>query len=254
MYRFFIIKLYGAIILCAVLYNGRIHAQTQDPVPVDISTFGPTTTFNGSNNIQPGGDLEANRIQILTGNPAPIRRIDLLFDMSTTETGLQGLVVSIWSDSGTAESYPLAPIGNTFDYLPNTSFNNGVHRFASFYSNPTPQTSTFTFPGAGNYWIVVGPSTEKVNWAKTSSTTSITNSIVPPSAAVDPIQLQYSASSNKWQGPSGGQGNQIMALGLSTVPEPSTYVLGLIVAGVLAMSARLKLSRNKRPVASCVKA
>lgn len=248
MYRFPILKLIGALIISAVFHQATSQAQ----VPVDISTFGPTTSFNGSNNIQPGGDLDANRIEILTAIPAPIRRIDLLFDMSTTETGLRGLVVSIWSDSGTADSHPQAQIGTAFDYRANTSFNDGVHKFASFYSNldQDPVNNPFTFPGAGKYWIVLGPATEKVSWAKTTSSTTIFNTLIPPSAAVDPNQLQYNASANKWQTPGGGQGNQIMALGLSTVPEPSTYMLGLIVAGVLALTARLKCKRTKPSVAS----
>lgn len=238
-------SVYRKLVVTVFLSTVLLQTQALALDPVDISTFGPTTTFNGSNNVQPGGDMEANRFQILTGNPAPIRRLDLLFDMNTTEAGLQGLVVSIWSDSGTTDSHPQAQLGTTFDYLPNTSFNDGVHRFASFYSTPIPQTSTFTFPGSGLYWIVVGPASEKVTWAKTTSTTTIYNSLVPPTAAVDPFQLQFNSSANKWQSPGGGQGNQIMAFSLVHAPEPSTYLLGLIVAGALVLTMRFKGYRKE---------
>lgn len=216
-----------------LVFNHYGFAQTS-LVPVDISTFNATTTYNGSNIIQPGGDKDANQFEILTATPKPFDRIDLVFDLSTTENGLVGLTVSIWSDSGTPTNQPQAQLGSTFVYTPNTATTDSQHKFARFTSS-TPFNNFYT-TGPGKYWLVLGPTTEKVQWAKTTSNTQIVNSL--GSAAVNPFQLQYNSSSNKWQSPGGGQGNQIMAFAIHSVPEPATYLLGLVAMMVLAAVSR----------------
>ena len=88
-----------------------------------------------------------------------------------------------------------------------------------------------------NYWLVISNAskTNKVGWAKTASDDPIFNT--SGSASINPNTLNFTNGIG-WQKPSPGDGNQIMLFSLVHAPEPSTYVLGTIVAGVLALTAR----------------
>lgn len=201
---------------------------------VDLSTFGPTTTWNGNSQINTGGDMEANQFATLGSNPlAPIDRINIVFDINSTDAAIQGVHAMIYSNTtdGSNEPY-LKLVDYTFDPA-STIVNDGSHKFGSF------KNGGFTLLAQTTYWIVLSSPIAQVGWAKTASTSPIYND--NNTAVANPVMLNYLTSAGKWQKPEGGQGNQIMGYALVTAPEPSTYAFSFITA-----SALIFLGRNRR--------
>lgn len=200
-----------------------------NPESVDISTFNASTPFFSTSDIQPG-NRSANQFQVITSIPMSINRIDLVFSMSTGENALTGLTVSIWSDTGTSTGQPNSQLGLPFSYKPNTVTTNGTVQFASFYYSGSGGFNNYNSPGS-KYWLVLQPTSGKVQWQKVAGTNQIVNSL--GTAAVNPVEVDYKSS---WSSPN----SQIMAFAIHSAPEPATYLLGLVTTIVLAIVARRK--------------
>jgi len=219
------------LLLTSVATSADISLSSYDP---------PPKTLNGYVQIQAGTKV-SNQFTLFGTSPDYYYKIDqvtLLFDPTTPTTAFDKLSVSIYNEivvggndqPGTSQvDYNKKPvIGslltlNNKEFLPVT-FSDGVG-------------FQFTATSAGtNYWLVVGNNNTggHVSWAKTSSKDPIYN--LQNTGSINPDTLNYTNGIG-WQKPTGGDGNQIMLFAIAA-PEPSTYVLGTMVAGVLAFTAR----------------
>lgn len=243
-------------------------------IDIVISSFDPAPkTENGFVQIK-SGDKASNQFSLTnklnpTGNS--IDRIQILYDIDTPLSYLNKVKVSIneevivqsgsnlVSEPGAIVQVPNPPPGGplvnlVFEEIVETStvtLDNKDYLLVSYDLDGSP---TQIFPpgplsGLVNYWLVVSNENAegKVSWAKTKSTVPIYNNINPAdaSASINPNTLNY--NNGAWQhiGGGGGDGNQIMLFALVHAPEPSTYVLGSIMTGVLGLVGRAKARRQK---------
>jgi hypothetical protein len=111
---------------------------------------------------------------------------------------------------------------------------------------PTGLETQLELPNA-KYWLVVSTNEklqeydlEKVSWFKKSQTTDEVGEF----ASILPDIKEYNVTTGKWSEVQSG--NQMFRFAINNpVPEPSTYVLGLIAAGSLAMTGRYHSRRKK---------
>ncbi len=100
---------------------------------------------------------------------------------------------------------------------------------------------------AGKYWIVVSAngnlaSNDSVSWLKKNQNTNVNGSY----ASILPDIRQYNVTNGSWSEVQSG--SQMMRFAINNpVPEPSTYVLGAVMAGVLAFVNRYQ-ARQKMAV------
>ena len=248
-------------------------------VDIVISSFDPApTTENGFVQIQ-HGDKASNQFT-LTNNLDPkgnsIDRIQILYDIDTPLSYLNNVKVSINQEVMVQSGSHLVPEPGAIVQVPNppgplvnlefnkiveTSTVNLDHKNYLMVSYDLDGSPTRIFPpgplsGQVNYWLVVSNNNTsgKVSWGKTKSTVPIYNNIDHSlaSASINPNTLNY--NNGGWQhiGGGGGDGNQVMLFALVHAPEPSTYVLGSIMAGVLGLIGRAKARVQKtalKPVA-----
>jgi hypothetical protein len=231
-----------------------------------ISSYDPPPdTLNGFVQIQPLTKV-ANQFTFfpnLSPTDNSIDQIRILFSSDTTSDELLNTEVAIYNENiigntpqpGSVVQVQAPPPATTPPTLVDLVFNQIVATSMVTIKNKNFLEVTYEigpgiyqiFPPAEteepvNYWLVVSNNNSekgvKVEWAKTSSQDPIYNET--GSASINPNTLNFQNNPDRWQpiGGGGGDGNQIMLFALVNAPEPSTYVLGSIVAGVLAMTAR----------------
>lgn len=250
-------------------------------IDIVISSFEPApTTENGFVQIQ-AGDKASNQFT-LTNNLDPtgnsIDRIQILYDIDTPLSYLDKVKVSINKEVIVQSGSNLVPEPGAIVQVPNppssgplvnlvfdkivetgtVTLDNKDYLLVSYDLDGSP---TQIFPpgplsGPVNYWLVVSNenSDGNVSWAKTKTTDPIYNNANPllASASISPNTLNFNQGAWQHPGGGGGDGNQIMLFALVHAPEPSTYVLGSVMTGVLAMVGRSKARRGKpalKPVA-----
>ena len=243
----------------ALVFAVGAYSPTSRALDLTIVASFPNTLpqgYNGYDNIKPG-DWDANQFTIIDPQLTSVDQIQLLLDPSTTDDQLSHTTVAIYTENPTliepdtiVTGAGNIPLIFTQILLPTTTLDD---RMLVKFNLQTPGI----FPPAGglpntpiNYWIVVENTykpdeagAQDLKWAKTSNQNVIYNDA--KSASINPVQLAYLNPPGKWQHPEPGQGNQIMAFALVHAPEPSTYVLGSIMAGVLAMIGRNKAGQRK---------
>lgn len=198
---------------------------------VDLSTFGPTTTWNGNSQINPDGEMEANQFATLGTEPlVAVDRIQVVFDITSPINGIKGVLAMIYSNTTDGSNEPNTVL-DTYLFDPSsTIMDDGSHQIATY------KNSGLTLVPGTTYWLVLSSPVDQVGWAKTSSTSPIFND--NNTAVANPDMLNYLTGAGKWQKPDGGQGNQIMGYALVSAPEPSTYVFGLITSSALVLLGR----------------
>lgn len=217
----------------------------------------PPKTLNGFVEVQPG-TMVSNQFTLYPGLSPSANSIDqirVLFDKDTPDDLLSKVTVSIHYETmlnntpqpdGVVQVTKPGPPPTTIDLVfnqivENTEYplNNKMFKEVTYQIGagiyqifPPPETSLPV-----NYWLVMSNDNTKgkVSWAKTQDKDPIYNA--SKSASINPDTLNYTNGIG-WQKPTGGDGNQIMLFSLVHAPEPSTYVLGSIVAGFLAFTAR----------------
>ena len=115
----------------------------------------------------------------------------------------------------------------------------------SYNGNPT---QTISLP-ADRYWIVVSTNEklndytlQKVSWFKKSQKTNEVGDF----GSILPDIKEYNVTTQKWS--SVNEGNQMFRFAINIpVPEPSTYVLGAVMTGLLAFVNRYQ-TRQKMAV------
>lgn len=134
------------------------------------------------------------------------------------------------------------------------SFNNSVSPYpgsvanAPYSYNGDPNQSLTL--GADKYWIVVSAngnlaSNDSVSWFKKNQTTNEVGSF----ASILPDIREYNVNTGAWS--TVNSGNQMMRFAINIpVPEPSTYVMSVIVAGALGLAGRYQARNKKAMVAS----
>lgn len=231
-----------------------------------ISSYDPAPdTLNGFVQIQPLTKV-ANQFTLFPGLSPTANSIDqirILFSNDTTDDELANTTVAIYNEvvigntpqpDGVVQvqapppaTTPPTMVDLVFNQIVETNevtINSKVFKEVTYQIAPgifqifPPEETTEEV----NYWLVVSNNNSekgvKVEWAKTSSQDPIYNET--GSASINPNTLNFLGNPGTWQpiGGGGGNGNQIMLFALVSAPEPSTYVLGSIVAGLLAMTAR----------------
>ena len=227
-------------------------------IDVVISSYDPPPkTLNGFVEVQPG-TMVSNQFSLYPGLSPTANSIDqikILFDKDTSADLLTKVTVSIHNETmlnNTPQPGNVVQVKNPLNPSTNVDlvFNQIVQTSNIMVNNKEFKEVTYQI-GAGNYQIFPPPETSlpvnywlvmsndntqgKVSWAKTQDKDPIYNA--SKSASINPDTLNYTNGIG-WQKPTGGDGNQIMLFSLVHAPEPSTYVLGSIVAGFLAFTAR----------------
>jgi hypothetical protein len=131
------------------------------------------------------------------------------------------------------------------------SYNNSVSPYPGSVAN-----APYSFNGDPNqsislpndkYWIVVSTNqnlatNDKVSWFKKNQTTDEVGLF----ASILPDIREYNVTTGNWS--TANSGNQMMRFAINVpVPEPSTYVLGAVMTGVLAFVSRYQ-ARQKMAV------
>lgn len=133
-------------------------------------------------------------------------------------------------------------------FIGSFSFNNSVSPYpgsvanAPYSYNGDPNQSISLT--ADKYWIVVSTNqnlatNDKVSWFKKNQATNEVGSY----ASILPDIREYNVTTGNWS--TVNSGNQMMRFAI--VPEPSTYVLGAVMTGVLAFVNRYQ-ARQKMAV------
>ncbi|MFM7128795.1 MAG: hypothetical protein ACKO0V_05500 [bacterium] len=206
-----------------------------------LSTFDPPPkTLNGFFEIQPG-TMVSNQFTLFetaADKWYTIDKVTLLFDPTTPTTAFDKLSVSIYNEVivGGTEQPGTSQVNYDKKVSVGSLITLGNKEFRPVTFSDGTGYKFYATNDSRNYWLVVGNNNPslKVGWAKTSSTDPIFNP--EKTGAANPDTLNFSTGIG-WQKPTGGDGNQIMLFAISA-PEPSTYVLGTLVAGVLAFTAR----------------
>jgi len=132
----------------------------------------------------------------------------------------------------------------SFVYTPGVSYDSPVQNVAYTYDQSDP-----LILNNAKYWIVVSTNEnlndynlEKVSWFKKSQKTDEVGEF----ASILPDIKEYNVTTGKWS--SVNEGNQMFRFAINNpVPEPSTYVLGAVMTGVLAFVSRYQ-ARQKMAV------
>ncbi len=149
-------------------------------------------------------------------------------------------------ENGNVNFTPGGLKGN-FVYNPSVTYPGSVANVAYRYVPKVAETQ-LELTNA-KYWLVVSTNEklkeydlEKVSWFKKSQTTDE----VGESASILPDIKEYNVTTGKWSEVQSG--NQMFRFAINNpVPEPSTYVLGAVMAGVLAFVNRYQ-ARQKMAV------
>jgi hypothetical protein len=223
-------------VLTSALFAGLYSANGAD----FLSSYDPPPkTLNGAVQIQAGRRV-SNQFTLFPIGGATEYKIDqviLLFDTKTTDDDLAHISVTVNKEAivnGSPQPDGLAVTFGNGPIIGEETVNNKKFKSVAFTDGGSlalPSSST-----SQNYWLIVENKNSRgsVDWAKTSSNTPIFNA--DNSGSINPDTLNF-VNGIGWQKPTGGNGNQIMLFALNA-PEPSTYILGTIVAGVLALTAR----------------
>lgn len=242
----------------AAICMATIISVTAADIDIVVSSYDPAPkTLNGFVQVQPG-TMVSNQFTFYPGlSPTDnsIDQIRVLFDADTSADLLTKVTVAIYAEtmlnntpqpgSVVQVTNPLNPsttvdlvfneiVKTNMVMVKNKEFKEVTYQIAPGIYNvfPPPETSLPV-----NYWLVMSNNNieGKVSWAKTQDNDPIFNE--SNSASINPDTLNFTNGIG-WQKPTGGDGNQIMLFALVHAPEPSTYVLGSIVAGFLAFTAR----------------
>jgi hypothetical protein len=160
------------------------------------------------------------------------------------------LDVSVYgSDENGNVNYTVEGLKGNFLYNPSVTYPVSVANVA--YSYVPKQTETQLVLPNAKYWLVVSTNEklqeydlEKVSWFKKSQTTDVSG----PNAyaSILPDIKEYNVTTGKWS--SVNEGNQMFRFAINNpVPEPSTYVLGAVMTGVLTFVSRYQ-ARQKMAV------
>lgn len=151
------------------------------------------------------------------------------------------------SDASGDVDYTVTGLKGNFLYNPSVTYPGSVANVAYRY-DPTGAETQLVLPNA-KYWLVVSTNEklleydlEKVSWFKKSQTTDEVGEF----ASILPDIKEYNVTTGKWSEVQSG--NQMFRFAINNpVPEPSTYVLGAVMTGVLAFVNRYQ-ARQKMAV------
>ena len=158
------------------------------------------------------------------------------------------LDVSVYgSDENGNVNYTVEGLKGNFLYNPSVTYPGSVANVAYSYV-PTGLETQLELPNA-KYWLVVSTNEklqeydlEKVSWFKKSQTTDEVGEF----ASILPDIKEYNVTTGKWSEVQSG--NQMFRFAINNpVPEPSTYVLGAVMTGVLDFVNRYQ-ARQKMAV------
>lgn len=238
----------AALLTCALSVLMLTQISTVKGADIFVSSYEPPrSTLNGFVQIQ-GGTMVSNQFTLYSGDLGYIDGIRLLYDPSVTTAELLKMHVSINSEVVPLSGSPPQPGSSLISFsqqgiaTPTTIMNKNFVEVT--YVSDSPGFSLPTGSTPQNYWLVVtNENTDwKVGWGKTKSQDPIYNDANPSlaSASINPNTLNYLNNPDGWQaiGGGGGDGNQIMLFSLTHAPEPTTYILSVVAAGVLAFTSR----------------
>ena len=147
------------------------------------------------------------------------------------------------SDTNGDVDYTTTGLKGNFVYNPSVTYPGSVANVAYRYDK-----TELVLPNA-KYWVFVSTNeklddykSEKVSWFKKSQKTDEVGEF----ASILPDIKEYNVTTGKWS--SVNEGNQMFRFAINNpVPEPSTYVLGAVMTGVLAFVNRYQ-ARQKMAV------
>lgn len=244
-----------AIALTFSQFGSVTRAVDVDPlVKVDVSSLPPGNASDQQHDIKAKlWYANAFRIEGTTTPEAAFNTIFLALDPSDNPPlpsidKASALDVSVYaSDENGNVNYTVEGLKGNFLYKPSVTYPGSVANVAYSYV-PTGEETQLELPNA-KYWLVVSTNEklqeydlEKVSWFKKSQTTDEVGEF----ASILPDIKEYNVTTGKWS--SVNEGNQMFRFAINNpVPEPSTYVLGAVMTGVIAFVNRYK-ARQKMTV------
>lgn len=255
------LKPFVIVMLVTGLMNLGGMARSADVIVVSsYDPLIPTVHLNGFVDIQPKGNKVANQFTLYPGiDPLnnSIDQIKILYKSDTTDAELTNMKVSINYETGTPgepgsvvqvtnPSPPPATVDLIFDQLgsPTALTLDGHSYLEVTYALGSGIYQVFPPPATSlpvNYWLVVENANTKkkdqVAWGSAYTNAPIYNDSL--SASINPNVKETDKWGNWCQiDTSLCSGDPVMLFSLVHAPEPSTYILGTIVAAVLALTSR----------------
>lgn len=239
-----------ASFLAIALTFSQFGAATQAVDVVDVSSLPPDNASDQQHDVtEKLWYANAFRIEGTTTPEATFNTIFLALDPSDKPSPpsigkANALDVRVYgSDANGDVDYTITGLKGNFVYNPSVTYPGSVANAAYSYDN-----TELVLPNA-KYWLVVSANkklddykSEKVSWLKKSQKTDEVGDF----ASILPDIKKYTVSSGKWS--SANEGNQMMRFAINNpVPEPSTYVLGAVMTGVLTFVSRYQ-ARQKMAV------